>query len=120
MNDNNTRPQDSALVSIKKMLFDTSRQLIRRIAWTAVFVVLLIAAIATGELIAGVIVFILLVLSGWKTWNAGFEVLMVREFRKELGASHLVLVDGKPVGHMSGGAEGKFVPIGEWRDREGA
>jgi hypothetical protein len=109
---NTPLPKNSKLVSLNSVLFDASKVLLWKIAWTATFVVISIVGFSVGSVLPGVFFALAALWNAWKAFEAFMELAMAREFKKEMGVSHLVLDPGGDViGHMEGGTTGTYVPL---------
>ena len=104
-------PKHSKLVSLNSVLFDASKTLLWKIVWTVVFGAAAILGFAAGSVLPAIVCVSLAGWNAWKAFEAFMELAMAREFKKEMGVSHLVLGPGGDViGHMEGGTTGTYVP----------
>jgi hypothetical protein len=104
-------PEHSKLVSLNSVLFDATRTLLWKIGWTVVFGVVVIVGFTVGSVLPAIVSIFLALWNARKAFEAFMELVMAREFKKEMGVSHLVVGPGGDViGHMEGGTTGTYVP----------
>jgi hypothetical protein len=108
---NTPLPKNSKLVSLNSVLFDASKTLLWKIVWTVAFVAISIVGFSVGSVLPGLFFALAALWNAWKAFEAFLELASAREFKKEMGVSHLVLgPGGEVVGHMEGGTTGTYVP----------
>jgi hypothetical protein len=108
---NTPLPKNSKLVSLNSVLFDASRTLLWKIVWTVVFGTLCVVAFIVGSIWPGLFFALVALWHVKASFDAFMELVMAREFKKEMGVSHLVVgPDGDVIGHMEGGTTGTYVP----------